>query len=85
MRITHPFHPCRGEQFVCVGERITRAGKRLLLRFSETAVHLIPPQWTDRVVPDMETALGKGRALFRVSDLIELADLVERLATKRVK
>ena len=66
VRITHPFHPFRGQQFLCVGERNTRAGKRLLLKFSETAVRAIPPQWTDLACPDLEVALGEGRALFRV-------------------
>jgi hypothetical protein len=80
VRVTHPFHPLSGRQLVCVGERYNRYGKRLLLRVDENHVCSVPPQWTDIVAPDPEVVLGGGRSLFRVADLLELADLVSRLA-----
>jgi len=40
----------------------------------------IPPQWTDVVVPDPAIAIGKRRAVFRVADLMELAQLVADLS-----
>ena len=64
---------------VCVGERYTRCGRRLLLRLDEDTVRSVPPQWTDRVAPDPEVVMGTRRALFRLADLIDLARLVERL------
>jgi hypothetical protein len=79
VRVTHPFHPLEGRQLVCVGERYTRYGTRLLLRVDEDHVCSVPRRWTDVVVPDPEIVLGEGRALLRVSDLLELADLVSRL------
>jgi hypothetical protein len=83
VRITHPFHPYRGREFLCIGERNTRAGKRLLLKFSQTSVRAIPAQWTDRACPDLEDALGEGRSFFRFADLMGLANLVERLGGKK--
>ncbi|HMK96417.1 MAG TPA: DUF5372 family protein [Acidimicrobiales bacterium] len=83
MRITHPFHPYSGQQFPCVGERYNRYGKRLLLQIDRRTVCSVPPQWTDLVIPDVEMALGKGRALFRIADLLELARLVEQLGRAR--
>jgi hypothetical protein len=77
--VIHPFHPLEGRQLVCVGERYTRYGTRLLLRVDEDHVCSVPRRWTDVVVPDPEIVLGEGRALVRVSDLLELADLVSRL------
>jgi len=65
---------------VCVAERYTRYGKRLLLRVDDGTVCAVPPQWTDLVAPDPEITLGEQRALFRVADLVELARLVDRLA-----
>ena len=79
VRITHPFHPCRGRKFPCVGERYSRYGRRLLLQIDESMVCSVPPQWTDLVAPDLEIIMGKRRALFRLADLMELAGLVERL------
>jgi hypothetical protein len=77
--VTHPFHPLGGRQLVCIGERYTRYGTRLLLRIDEDHVCSVPRGWTDVVVPDPEVVLGEGRALVRVADLLELADLVSRL------
>jgi Family of unknown function (DUF5372) len=67
---------------VCVGERYNRSGKRLLLRVDDGVFCSVPPQWTDLVGPAAEVALGRGRALFLVDDLLELASLVMRLSRK---
>jgi len=39
----------------------------------------VRPQWTDIVASDPEVVLGRGQALFRVADLLELALLIDRL------
>jgi hypothetical protein len=83
VRVTHPFHPLSGQQLVCVGERYNRYGTRLLLRVDEEQICSVPRQWTDVVAPDPEVVLGEGRALHRVADLLELADLVSRLIKQR--
>jgi hypothetical protein len=83
VRVTHPFHPLSGKQLVCVGERYNRYGTRLLLRADEDVVCSVPRQWTDVVTPDPEMVIGGGRALLRVSDLLELAELVERLVGRK--
>ena len=75
----HPFHPLAGRQLVCVGERYNRYGKRLLLRADDDRVCSVPPQWTDVVAPDPEIVVSEGRSPFRVTDLVELADLLARL------
>jgi hypothetical protein len=81
--VTHPFHPLSGRRLVCVGERYNRYGKRLLLQADDEQICSIPPQWTDIGTADPEFILGAGRAHLRLSDLLELADMVERLATER--
>jgi hypothetical protein len=83
VRITHPFHPVSGRQLICVGERFNCHGKRLLLQLDDGTVWSVPPQWTDIVCPDPEVVMGRGRALFRVADLIALARLVKRLGDRR--
>jgi hypothetical protein len=79
VRITHPFHPFSGRQLVCVGERYNRYGKRVLLQVDASTICSVPPQWTDLIAPDLEIAMGEGRALLRVADLMALARLVARL------
>jgi len=85
VRVTHPFHPLYGRQFICVGERYNRYGTRILLQVGEDTVLAVPRQWTDLVAPDPEVVIGGGRALFRIRDLLELVQLVDRLGgTKSV-
>jgi hypothetical protein len=78
--VTHPFHPLSGRRLVCVGERYNRYGKRLLLQVGEERICSVPPQWTDVAAIDPEIVLGAGRAWLRLTDLLELAALVEQLA-----
>jgi hypothetical protein len=54
-----------------------------LLRFDDGAICSVPPQWTDAVAPDPEIVMGQGRALFRLTDLTELARLVAGIAARR--
>ena len=82
VRVTHPFHPLSGRQLRCVGERHTRYGTRLLLHVDEDHVCSVPRQWTDVVALDPEVVIGGGRLLFRVADLLDLADLVLRLVAQ---
>ena len=83
MRVTHPFHPLSGQSCVCVGERYNRYGTRLLLQGDDGSIHSIPPHWTDRVDPDPEVVFGRGRALFRVADLLDLVGLLARLRRRK--
>ena len=83
VRVTHPFHPLFTQQLPCVGRRYNRHGERLLLQVGDGSVWSIPPQWTDLADEDPEVAMSGGRALFRVADLLELADLVDRLSGKQ--
>lgn len=45
----------------------------------------VPATWTDVVAEDPVVRVSAKRSLFRVVDLIELAQLVERLRTADVK
>jgi hypothetical protein len=68
-----------------VGERYNRYGKRLLLQVDDSTVCSVPPQWTDLVAPAPEIAMGEGRALLRVADVMDLARLVARLGRGRTQ
>jgi uncharacterized protein DUF5372 len=82
VRVTHPFHPLFARSLPCVGRRYNRHGERVLLQTDDAVVWSVPPQWTDLASPDPEVVMSNGRALFRVADLIELADLVKSLSSK---
>ena len=73
--MTHPFHPFAGSALPCIGERYNRSGKRLLLRIDDSTICSIPPQWTDLASPEPEVVIGRGRALFRFADLMDLSQV----------
>ncbi|MBZ5762398.1 Y4bD/Y4pK family protein [Rhizobium sp. VS19-DR104.2] len=84
--VTHQFHPLFGRQLRCVGKRSNLQGDRLLLQTDDGAIWPRPPQWTDLVSIDPEVVVSNGRALLLVSNLMDLASMVEhlcgRLATR---
>ncbi|MGN7754560.1 DUF5372 family protein, partial [Sinorhizobium sp. 22678] len=77
--VTHQFHPLFGRQLPCVGKRGNLQGDRLLLQTEDGAIWPLPPQWTDLVSIDPEVVASNGRALLLVSNLMELASMVEHL------
>ena len=83
VRVTHPFHPYGGKRLLCVGVRYNRYGKRIILRVAGSITCSVPPQWTDEVTADLEAALGKRRAHFRVADLLELEKMLQELTAQR--
>ena len=77
IRITHPFHPLYGNQYLLVGFRYNRYGRRALLEIEEGVYRTIPLQWTDLSPPDPEIAISEIRSFYRASDLIELARMID--------
>ena len=65
-----------------MGRRYNRYGERLLLQGEDATVWSVPPQWTDLVIVDPEVVIGGSHALFRISDLLELAALVDRISDR---
>ena len=49
------------------------------LQLPEGSVLRIPIEWTDLSVPDPYLLTGRGRAAFRVPDLLELRPLLDSL------
>jgi len=79
VRITHPFHPLVGQQFVRVAERSSRHGDRVWYEAADGSVATIPLAWTDLATLEPFLALAEGKAHFRPEDLMELAELVAAL------
>jgi hypothetical protein len=76
-----------GRQYLLAGFRFNRYGRRVLLEIEEGVCRTIPPQWTDLSPVDPEATIGERRCFFRVSDLMELARLIDchRAAMKESK
>ena len=75
-RVTHPFHPLFGHEFNLVDYRNCWAEERVFYVDETDQVRSLPACWTSAAADDPFVVLSAGRSHFRVSDLIELADLV---------
>ncbi len=79
-RITHPFHPLKGEEYELVGFAHTWGEHRVFFRKqADQRVYSLPASWTDVEEPDPFVVMSAGRSLFRPTDLLALADLLESL------
>jgi hypothetical protein len=79
-RVTHPFHPLRGQEFHLVGFAHTWGEHRVFFREpGQTRVRALPATWTDVVGADPFVVLSAGRSYFRPDDLVQLAVLLNEL------
>ncbi len=79
MRVTHPFHPMLGQEFVFLAVRQTWSEDRVFLLDRDGRQRSFPVGWTDAVEPDVFVSFAAGRCPFRVNDLLDLARLVAGL------
>ena len=79
MRVTHPFHPWSGEEFVFVALRQTWGEDRVFFYGADGTVCSLPAGWTDAVPSDVFVTVAAGRSAFRVDDLVALGELVETI------
>lgn len=69
-----------GREFELLDRRLAWAEDRVYFHDEAGAVIRMPAGWTSVGDVDPFVALSAGRSYFRVTDLLQLADLVERLA-----
>ena len=85
-RITHPFHPKKGQEYELVGFAHTWGEYRVFFRLpGDLHTQSVPADWTDVEEPDAFVTCSAQRSLFRPKDLLELADLLEVLEHQSVR
>ena len=77
--VTHPFHPLYGQQFEILNYRHNWGEYRVTFYETPDHVRTLPAAWTSLVPPDSSIVLAEGRAVFRVTDLLALTDLLQRI------
>ena len=75
--MTHPFHPWFGREFVFVAVQQTWRQDRVFFFGDDGTTQSLPRAWTDVAEPDVFVAIAAGRCLFRVVDLLELAEVID--------
>ena len=83
MRVTHPFHPLVGQEFEFVKRRKNWQADRVYFYDGGGALVALPAEWTDAVAADPFVVVSAGRSPFHVDGLLELSELVARLAAGR--
>ncbi|MGH2882478.1 MAG: DUF5372 family protein, partial [Solirubrobacteraceae bacterium] len=76
VRVTHPFHPWRGREFVFVAVRQTWGQDRVFFFEQDGTQCSLPRAWTDFGDEDPFVILAAGRSPFRVEDLLAVGELL---------
>jgi hypothetical protein len=79
VRVTHPFHPWVGREFVFVAVRQTWGQDRVFLVDEDGRQWSVPRAWTDFRDEDPFVTVAAGRSPFRVADLVALGELLDGL------
>ena len=85
VKITHPFHPLFGREYVLVTHRKTWGENRIYFHNEAGQLVGLPAHWTDFFPLDPFQMVAAGRAHFRPTELLLLAELIEKtLSTPRL-
>lgn len=77
-RVTHPFHPLLGNEYELVGRHLTWGEDRVLYYGTEGRLKSFLVNITDLFPIDAFTRISAGRSAFRVDDLLELRERLDR-------
>ena len=80
VRITHPFHPLRGQAFEVISRSPHWGEDRVTYRGADGTLPTIAAAMTDLAPPDAFRRIAAGRAAFRTVDLLDLLVLLDRIS-----
>ena len=78
-----PFHPFRGTRYELLERRHTWSSDRVFYFDSNGTQRSFATNLTDVLPPDAFVEASAGRAAFRVADLLELRERLDRHLAKR--
>ena len=77
--MTHPFHPLFGREFDLLDYRNCWSEDRVFYVDETQQIRSLPACWTSAVADDPFVVVSGGRSHLRVTDLLELTDLIRTL------
>ena len=83
MRVTHPFHPLFDQTLEFVKRRRNWRADRVYVLDPNGLLLSLPVEWTDVVAEDPFIVVAAGRSPFHTPGLLELAELVARIAARQ--
>jgi len=84
-RITHPFHPRRGQRFQILKVRQISGVQTLILRGTSGGTFTVNQEWTDHAEPSPYSSLNINDPILSVSLLLALAEFVKNIYQKNKK
>jgi hypothetical protein len=78
VRITHPFHPLCGREFILLERRSVWGDERVYFHDDAGRLRRLPIAWSNIGTPDAFEVISAGRSHFRVEDLLQLVSLIDR-------
>jgi hypothetical protein len=82
VRVTHRFHPLYGRVFEFVVHRQNWGEDRVHMRDEDGRLFSLPAGWTDAAPVDPFVVVAAGRCPFTTSDLLAVAEVIERLRSR---
>jgi uncharacterized protein DUF5372 len=82
-RIIHPFHPLTGNEFEMVARERSWGEDRVFYYAPDGRLKSFLATITDAFPVDVFTRISAGRSTFRVDDLLELRELLDRHGERR--
>ena len=76
-QITHPFHPSYGKEIQVVTVKQTWGEDRAFYYQDDGRITSLPACWTSVYKPELFNVISDGRSVFRFTELLELARLVD--------
>jgi len=77
-RISHPFHPLAGKEYEMVGRHLSWGDDRVFYYSPDGRLKSFLANITDLFPIDAFTRISAGRSAFRVDDLLELRERLDR-------
>lgn len=83
--MTHPYHPLCGREFELVDYRQAWGKYHAYFHDENQRLRIVPSEWTSMAVPDPFVSIAAGRSCFRITDLLELVQMIARGEDRSVK
>ena len=77
-RVIHPFHPLCGQEFKLASYCQTWGENRVYYHDENERLRAMPANLTSLAAPDPFVIIAAGRSWFRVGELLELVQMIDR-------
>jgi hypothetical protein len=79
IKITHPYHPLKGQEFEFITRKQTWGQDRIFYRNSKDEIVSVPASWTNIYQDEPFIRQAAGRAFFNFESLTELSGLLTEI------